>query len=184
MLCQSHCRFYLQHYVNPYSCRIAYRAGVTSAVSVPMHQMFLGGLSVAFSLGSPNMLATGAIIKPVTALHVSIVDHVQQPSISTQIGALRSLLLGNEEGDVGMYFNKAAKGEIPLVVDTQNADVIATLLSLKKEVEGFVDGGFVRLVIAGGAEAHLLAKELGEAHVGVIFTRPRAFPATWGGRRM
>jgi len=146
--------------------------------------MFLGGLSAAFSLGSPNRLTTGAIITPVAALHVSIVDYVKKPSISTQIAALRFLLLGKGEGDVGAYFNKAAKGEIPLVIDTENADVIATLLSLKEEVEGIVDDGFIRLVIAGGAEAHLLAKELGEAHVGVIFTRPRAFPATWGGRRM
>ena len=146
--------------------------------------MFLGGLSTAFSLGSSNRLTTGAIIKPVAALHVSIIDDVNKPSVSTQIATLRSLLLGNGQGDVGLYFSKAAKGEIPLVVDTQNADVIATLLSLKEEVEGIVDGGLVKLVIAGGAEAHLLAKALGEAHVGVIFTRPRAFPMTWGGRRM
>ena len=146
--------------------------------------MFLGGLSAAFSLGSPNRLTTGAIIKHVAALHVSIVDHVNEPSISTQIAVLRSLLLGKGEGDVGKYFNKAAKGRVPLVVATENSDVIATLLDLKQEVEGIVDGGFVRLVIAGGAEAHLLAKELGEAKVGVVFTRPRAFPATWGGRRM
>lgn len=146
--------------------------------------MFLSGLSAAFSLGSPNRLTTGAIIKPVAALHVSIVDYVNEPSISTQIAALRSLLLGKGEGNVGEYFNKAAKGGIPLVVRTQNADVIATLLALKEEVEGIIGGGFVRLVIAGGAEAHLLAKELGKAKVGVIFTRPRAFPATWGGRRM
>jgi len=146
--------------------------------------MFLGGLSAAFSLGSPSRLTTGAIIKPVAALHVSIVDYVKQPSVSMQIAALRSLLLGKSEGDVGVYFNKAAKGGIPLVVDTQSADVIATLLALKEEVEGIVDGGLIRLVIAGGAEAHLLAKELGEAQVGVIFTRPRAFPLTWGGRRM
>jgi len=145
--------------------------------------MSLGGLSAAFSLGSPIRLTTGAIIKPVAALHVSIVDYVKKPSISTQIAVLRSLLLGKGEGDVGAYFNKAAKGEIPLVIDTENADVIATLLSLKEEVEGIVDGGFIRLAIAGGAEAHLLAKELGEAHVGVLFTRPKAFPTTWGGSK-
>ena len=173
-----------QTYMSSYSYRIAYRAGVTSAISSPKHRMFLGGLSAAFSLGSSNRLTTGAIIKPVAALHVSIVDNVETPSIGTQIAALRSLLLGHGGGDVGAYFNKAAKGEIPLVVDTQNADIIATLLSLKEEVEGIVDGGLVRLVIAGGAEAHLLAKELGKAHVGVIFTRPRAFPLTWRGRRM
>jgi len=146
--------------------------------------MFLGGLSAAFSLGSPNRLTTGAIIKPVAALHVSIIDYVKRPSVSTQIATLRSLLLGNGEGDIGAYFNKAAKGDIPLVVDVQNADIIATLLSLKEEVEAIVDGGLIKLVIAGGAEAHLLAKELSEAHIGVIFTRPRAFPMTWGGRRM
>lgn len=174
----------LRLYANPYSYRIAYRAGVTSAVSAPKHSMFLAGLSAAFSLGSPHRLTTGAIIKRVAALHVSIVDHVKEPSISTQIAALRSLLLSKGEGDIGEYFNKAAKGGVPLVVATQNADVIATLLNLKEEVESTVNGGIVRLVIVGGAEAHLLAKELGEAKVGVIFTRPRAFPMTWGGRRM
>lgn len=72
---------------------------------------------------------------------------------------------------------------MPLVVDTHSADIIATLLHLKKEVEATTQRE-LRLTIAGGGEAHLLAKELGEAQVGVILIPARSFPHTWDGRRM
>ena len=42
----------------------------------------------------------------------------------------------------------------------------------------------IRLTIAGGGEAHILAKELHEANVGVILTPARPFPHTWDQRRM
>jgi len=107
----------------------------------------------------------------------------EQPSISSQIAALRNLLLGNGTGLMGKYFKLVKNGEIPLVVDTDNADVIATLLDLLHE---FTDSSEskIRLTIAGGAEAHLLAKELGQAGVGVILTRPRPFPSLWSGKEM
>lgn len=75
------------------------------------------------------------------------------------------------------------KGKVPLVIATHNADVIATLLALKKEVESRT-GHIIKLTIMGGSEAHLLARELGDATVGVILNPVRPFPYNWEERRM
>jgi hypothetical protein len=72
-----------------------------------------------------------------------------------------------------------------LVVEAHSADIIATLITLKKEVE-VTTKMEMRLTITGGAEAHLLAKELAAANVGVIPTPSRLgpFPYAWEGRRL
>ena len=72
-----------------------------------------------------------------------------------------------------------------MVVEAHSADIIATLIILKKEVE-YATKMDMRLTITGGAEAHLLAKELATANVGVILTpsRPGPFPSVWEGRRL
>lgn len=66
---------------------------------------------------------------------------------------------------------------------THSADIIATLIVLKREVEHDTKTR-IRLTIAGGGEAHLLAKELGDANVGVILNPVRPFPASWESRRI
>lgn len=66
---------------------------------------------------------------------------------------------------------------------THSADIIATLIVLKKEVEHHTKA-HIRLTVAGGGEAHLLAKELGKANVGVILNPIRPFPASWESRRI
>jgi hypothetical protein len=152
-------------------------------VTAPVHSGFIGGLSVAFGTGATNRLSKGGILQKVAALHVTINHNVKQPSVSAQIAALRNLLSGKGDGEMGEYFKMAARGGIPLVVDTNNADVMATLLDLLDELSQSA-GCKVKLTIAGGAEAHLLAKELGQAGVGVILTRPRPFPLTWSGKDM
>lgn len=68
-------------------------------------------------------------------------------------------------------------------MDTDSADIIATLILLKREVEDRM-GNAIHLTITGGLEAHLVAKELGEAKIGVIQIQSRPFPATWESRRM
>jgi len=75
------------------------------------------------------------------------------------------------------------QGQIPLVVEAHSADIIATLVILKQQVEADTHKK-IRLTITGGAEAHLLAKELGEANVGVILNPARPFPYVWEDRRM
>jgi hypothetical protein len=71
--------------------RLAYRNGVTTAITAPSGRGFLQGLSAAFDAGSPNKVARGAIVQEETALHITI-SFSLTPSVSTQIAALRSQL--------------------------------------------------------------------------------------------
>lgn len=89
---------------HPYThvlCRLAYRHGVTVAVSAPIHSSFLGGLSTAFSLGSPHKLEEGAVVQDVVAVHVKIAPE-GVPSVSTQVAVLRNLLL-RPSGDAARH---------------------------------------------------------------------------------
>jgi hypothetical protein len=70
---------------------LAYRNGVTTAITAPSGNGFLQGVSTAFSAGSPNALARGAVVQDETALHITISLSLV-PSVSTQIAALRSQL--------------------------------------------------------------------------------------------
>ena len=68
-------------------------------------------------------------------------------------------------------------------MEAHNADIIATLILLKQEAE--VKGRKqIRLTIVGATEAHLLAKELGDANIGVILIPLRSSPDVWESRRM
>jgi hypothetical protein len=75
------------------------------------------------------------------------------------------------------------QGETTLVVDVENADIMATLLRLKDEYEAH-SGGKLRLTFSGATEAHLLAHEIAKAGVSVIVTQSKPFPETWEQRRM
>lgn len=68
-------------------------------------------------------------------------------------------------------------------MEVRNADIMATLIKLKREVEDHV-GHSIKMTFTGAAEAHLLAKELAAANIGVIVTPPRSFPYTWEEQRM
>jgi hypothetical protein len=54
---------------------------------------------------------------------------------------------------------------------------------LKKETEK-KSGRTIKLTFAGANEAHLLAKEIGEAGVDVILNPSRPFPGTWKSKRI
>ena len=83
--------------------------GATTGIVAPIHDGFLSGLSTSFSTGARHRLAEGAIIKDENALHVSI-KHIGSPSVSTQIGTLRRLLLHpDEDTDLGNWFKKIAE---------------------------------------------------------------------------
>ncbi|KAL0577309.1 hypothetical protein V5O48_004665 [Marasmius crinis-equi] len=161
---------------------LAYRAGVTTAITAPTHSKFLSGLGTLFSTGSSHKLEEAAVIQEVTGLHLSI-HHFGTPSVSTQIATLRRMLFQPPDGDLGDRFKQVLRGKIPLVVEAHSADVIATLALLKKEVE-LEKGAPIRLTITGGSEAHLLAEELAEANIGVVLTNPRPFPHAWEDRRI
>ncbi|KAL6308052.1 hypothetical protein BKA93DRAFT_726194, partial [Sparassis latifolia] len=74
-------------------------------------------------------------------------------------------------------------GEIPLVIDFDSADFMASLIQLKVQVEENV-GAPVKYTFTGATEAHPLAKEISDANTGVIITPTRPFPSRWERRRM
>ncbi|VDB95544.1 unnamed protein product [Peniophora sp. CBMAI 1063] len=164
----------------------AYRAGVTRAIATPLGANFRKGFGVAFSTGVAHRLENSSIIQDITALHVEI-NHVRgngAPSISTQIAALRRLLQGHApEPELAAAGLQVVQGAIPIVVHTESADQIASLIALKAEVEEET-GTHLRMTIAGGTEAHLLAQELAGAGIGVILLRPRPYPSGWESRRI
>jgi len=127
-------------------------------------------------------LEKGAVIQKDAALHVSIF-HGGFPSVSTQIATLRRLLKGHGKGALGHWFAKVSDGEVSLVIDVHSADVIASLIRLKKEIEDELDVQ-LKFVFAGATEAHLLAKEIAEAGAGVIIAPSRPFPHAWEQRRI
>ncbi|KAI0690097.1 composite domain of metallo-dependent hydrolase [Cytidiella melzeri] len=161
----------------------AYHAGVTTAITAPVGGGFYGGLSTTFSTGAMNKLDKEAVIQEVNAVHVTIRHFDRGPSISTQVGALWRLLVHPPQGHAGEYFKAVADGRVTLVVNTDSADIIATLVLLKKEIET-LKGHSISLTITGGLEAHLIAKELGEAKIGVVQGTARPFPTIWERRRI
>lgn len=132
----------------------------------------LGGLAVTFRTGAAHALDLAAIVRPVSALHIAIsratpYRPLAPPvSVSTQIAVLRRLLLEgiSEDSETGYWFKKAVEGTIPLIIEVGSADIMASLLQLKADIED-KRGGHMHLVFSGAAEAHLLAYEIGMFHL-------------------
>ncbi|KAH7106018.1 hypothetical protein BKA62DRAFT_348569 [Auriculariales sp. MPI-PUGE-AT-0066] len=164
---------------------LAYRAGVTHAISAQTSALgyeFVRGISTVFSLGASHRLERNAVPKREVALHI-LIERGMPQSVSTRIAALRRLLLGHGKGKLGDTFRVVAQGELPLVIDVASADIIATLLELKAEVEAKT-GGKIRLILSRAQEAYLLAPQLAKAGVGVILNPSRPFPLVWSMTRM
>ncbi|KAH7106007.1 hypothetical protein BKA62DRAFT_766461 [Auriculariales sp. MPI-PUGE-AT-0066] len=125
----------------------------------------LGGSSVAEGLGT------------------IVVDGGQPQSVSTQVAALRSPLRGGGIGDLGDAFTAVPKGKLPLIADVASADIIATLIELKAEVDSET-GGRIRIFIPRAHEVHLLAPQLAKATLGVILNPSRPYPLPWSTVRM
>jgi hypothetical protein len=130
-------------------------------------------------------LEKGAVVQDVAALHVSVGRAFPYSggtgvSVSQTITVLRRLLEGWENADTqtGFWFKEAARvsqndfihdanltdvlrgqGQIPLVIEVSSADIMATLLVLKNEIEERI-GSTMRMVFSGATEAHLLAEEI------------------------
>lgn len=68
-------------------------------------------------------------------------------------------------------------------MDVDNADIMASLIQLKTEIEG-TTGAAMKMTFAGGTEAHLLAKEIAASGVGAIVHPVRPYPSVWEMRRM
>ncbi|KAJ4486448.1 carbohydrate esterase family 9 protein [Lentinula lateritia] len=161
---------------------LAYRSGVTTAVTAPYSSGLLSGLSTAFNTGAAHKLKEGAVMQDEVALHVSL-SLSSSVSVSTQIAMLRRLLSGGARGDLELQISRILEGKIPLVVDVHNADIMASLIQLKSEIQEQTKS-VIQMTFAGASEAHLLAREIGAAGVGVIVSPVRPFPSFWDMRRI
>lgn len=132
----------------------AYRSGVTAAVASPLSGGLFSGLSYAFSTSALTSLSQGAIINPAAALHIAL-DNSKQ-SISTKLAVLRHLLQSSSEAEETSEIVKEIKavkrGERRLVVEVNKADVIASIVRLKREV-----APGARITILGGTESWLVS---------------------------
>ncbi|KAI0080817.1 hypothetical protein K474DRAFT_1636767 [Panus rudis PR-1116 ss-1] len=175
----------------------AHRAGVTYATSSLArfttfggHLNLISGLSSTFKTGSAHALQRHAIVKPITALHIALTRAMPYApalppvSVSTQIATLRRLLLNaeNDNTETGKWFKQAAEGAIPLVITVHSADIMASVLHLKTEIEEG-RGSRMQIVFLGATESYILAKEIAKAKVGVVLSPARGFPGTWDQRR-
>ncbi|KAK7015105.1 hypothetical protein VNI00_019236, partial [Paramarasmius palmivorus] len=150
---------------------LAHHHGATLSITPPVSLSLTPGISALHSTGSRHKLENGAVVKDEVAAHVEI----RIPNGSNGIGSIRN---GLEAGD-GVWGHIRA-GDLPLVVEAHSADIIASLIHLKRNSAN----DNVKLVISGGTEAHLLATELGEADIGVLVKPSRPFPYLWDGVRL
>ena len=168
----------------------AYIKGVTKAISPPT--FYYGGhkgISVGFKTGALHAKQQDAVWQDEVALHYALTKTEKLPSLSAAVGQLKAKLLkavsANKTEDVGeaTYLKKVVNGTMPLIIEVHSADLIASLLRLKTEVEDAIDATDMRLVIVGGAESYMLAEELATANVGVALAPLLPYSETWDQRR-
>ncbi|KAF4871764.1 hypothetical protein CGCSCA1_v009182 [Colletotrichum siamense] len=187
---------------------VAHRYGVTRAISAPK---FAGiathhGTSAGFLTGAETVLDSGAVFARDAALHYTLdlsakrgVDGIS--SMSAAIGDLRDKLLRavaslasekpinfEEKLSEASFLRAVIQGKMALAVTVHSADTIAALLDVKASIEDTIKeanpgGRHLRLVVVGGAEAHLVAEQLASAGVGVILAPSQSFAVSWDQRR-
>lgn len=186
---------------------VAHHYGVTRAFSAPKAHGGVGthhGTSAGFLTGAKTAAVRGAVFAEDAAVHYTLDLSAKRgsntPSISSAVGALRRDLLAaavkeSEDGKATeanpftetAYLRRVVAGELPLAVMAHSADTIAAVLNVKKDVEEAITksegGGSIRLVIIGGAEAHLVAGGLAAAKVGVVLAPLFSYANTWDQRR-
>ncbi|OAA68503.1 amidohydrolase [Niveomyces insectorum RCEF 264] len=98
------------------------------------------------------------------------------------------------------FLRRVVAGNMTLCITAHSADTIAALLRVKADVDAALSArehrlaqqnkpagrrrpAVLRLVVVGGAEAHLLAHELADVGVGVVLAPLFAFGTTWDQRR-
>jgi len=180
----------------------ARRAGVTAVVVRPLGGALVVGRSVAFH--TTGEVIDDALIRNPVAVHVNIGDQAKVGealvgSRSGQFAVLRDLLdrarriaqadsgpkptgaaaesvqrLRDDPGLVAL--SDVVRARLPIVVHAHRADDIASALRIRAEFG-------VSLVIAGGAESHLLADALAKAHVPVLLGPVRQRPDEFATQR-
>ena len=159
--------------------KAAYSHGVTKAISPPT--FWYGGfkgVSAGFLTNALHAQDKGAVWADEVALHYTLTKTDKVTSLSGAVGQLKAKLIkavsANETQLVGeeKYLKRVVKGDMPLAIHIHSADLIASLLRVKEEVEAAIheqtssNAAEIRLIIIGGAESHILADSLAKARIG------------------
>lgn len=104
-----------------------------------------------------------------------MIDHDGKQPISHQIAGIRRLL--THRNTTTGVFARAAQGDLPVVIQVDNKDEIASIIHMKRQLKD------VRFIILGGAEAHLVAPHLAQAAIPVVLMPARCYPTTWAKRQ-
>ncbi|KAI8331050.1 hypothetical protein BC941DRAFT_439652 [Chlamydoabsidia padenii] len=165
--------------------RKAFQAGVTTTLSQPLiGTLPLAGVSVAARIGVKNTVldTDDSLIKEDAALHF-VINYDGKHTISQQIAGIRRLLTSNANGNTTTnVFAQAAHGHLPVVVQVDNKDEIASIIQMKRQLKKEL-GHSIQFIILGGAEAHLVVAHLKQSSIPVILMPARCFPALWSQRR-
>ncbi len=177
--------------------------GVTTVVARPLGGALISGQSAAFR--TSGLTVDAALVQAPVAIHVNLGEEARQdmPLVgarSGQIAVLRTLLQNaqrladadrkkpkeaaeketiqrlRDDPGIAVLADLVWRKKLPLVVHAHRSDEIAAAMRLQKEL------GF-KLVIAGGAEAHLLAAELAAQKIPVLLGPVRVAPFGWNTRQ-
>jgi imidazolonepropionase-like amidohydrolase len=168
------------------ACR---NGAVTTLVARPLGRALISGQSVAFTAHGTTI--DDALVKSPVAAHAHVGAHAAVPkggivlSRSGQIAGLRQALrdaqavatASRPDPQLAKLARDGATkalvavvtGKIPLAVHVNKADSIAAVLRLAAELK-------IRVVIVGGAEAHLVAHRLAASKTPVILSPAIARP--------
>ncbi|KAI9228895.1 MAG: hypothetical protein DHS80DRAFT_14802 [Piptocephalis tieghemiana] len=168
-------------------------AGITTVITPPLiSEGMVSGVSVALNPRAPHGLDPQAFLQERLALHVTLGEagkDAHTPSLSRQIALLRHLLIGHvrKEADEDVWAS-VAQGHTILAVHAHSERAISAILRLREEVrwaahKAHYPGPGMQVTLIGGAEAHLMARELAQEKVPVILHPSRCQPLTWDMRR-
>ncbi|KJZ74264.1 hypothetical protein HIM_06270 [Hirsutella minnesotensis 3608] len=175
--------------------RVGGNYGVTRAISAPKFNRAKThhGTSVGFVTSFETAFEQDAVFSADVAVHYTLDVNVRSiESYSAAFGSLRAKLMdaasltvkaSNPYSETA-FLRQVIEGDKVLALTINSADGIAIALRIKKEIESSLRGHRrLRFAIIGGAESHLVAKELAEASVGVILLPLQPAPETWDARR-
>lgn len=152
--------------------------GVTRAISAPLSNDYISGVSTEILTSGKKTLVNGGIVQGDVAFHLSLDTTVQadEKSVSRGVQKIRKMLKNGSGKHNETIFGQLARGDMPLVVHSSSQYDIEQLIMIKQD---FPD---THIVLLGGREAGLVAQELADAKIPVILTENRSTPEEFRSR--
>lgn len=144
--------------------------GVTRAISAPLSDDYIRGVSTEILTSGKKTLLNGGIVQKDVAFHIALDTTVQseEKAVSRGVQKIRKMLKSGSGKHNETVFGQLARGDMPLVVHSSSQYDIEQLIMIKQD---FPDA---HIVLLGGREAGLVAQELADARFPVILTENRS----------